>query len=102
MEQYLQKQIKLLWTVIYILAVITFISLGFGVYASTANDGENGYVRKGPYRTEITQINQRLNNADKNINGLFKNDSVIVVNQQKIQNGQRATNFLGFLAKLAL
>jgi hypothetical protein len=101
---YLKKQLSYLWRAIYIMAVFIIVTIVIAVISVGSNsyDGDNGFVRKEPFRTEIQQINRRLDISEVNSNNLFRNDSLIVANQRKMQNGQKVTSFLSFLGKVLL
>lgn len=102
-KSYINTQLSALWRVIYvliILVVIQFVFLAVAYNGLNNLDSDTGYVRKSPYRQEISQINRRLDITDSNTKTLFKNDSIIVSKQTVYQTNQEKKSALSTLFKL--
>jgi hypothetical protein len=75
-------------------AVVVLLGWNILLTKSMLNSSDN-YVS----RSRIESINSRLDINDKNIDKLFRNDSVIVANQNTIQSNQQKQSLISFLLK---
>lgn len=77
-----------------IAAVIVLLGWNF-LLTKTVLESSDGYIKK----SNFDLVNSRLDVNDKNIEKLFRNDSVIVANQNTIQSNQQKQSLISFLLK---